>query len=124
MKFGSRKYGNQRTNFSGYSFDSKLETSVYQQLLLMEKAGEIKDIVVKPNIFLTEAMIRMIPDFKAFHIKEGIEFYHEAKGFQDRVWGLKLKLYKVYGPGPYVIWKGNYKRPFIDDTIYPKKRSG
>ena len=36
-----RKYGNQKTTIDGITFDSKLEAERYQQLRLLEKAGEI-----------------------------------------------------------------------------------
>lgn len=114
------KYGNRRTNYSGYSFSSKLETAVFQILKLREAAGEIRDIVTQPNIFITEAAIRMIPDFKAFDIKAGCDWYFEAKGVETDVWRLKLKLYRVYGPAPLTIYKGSWKSPSEHETVHPR----
>jgi hypothetical protein len=51
------KYKNKKTFSRGWSFDSKLESAVYEMLLLQEKAGEIKGIRVKPNVYLTKARI-------------------------------------------------------------------
>lgn len=39
-----RKFGNQPQHFAGQSFASKLEQSVYADLLLLEKAGEIRGL--------------------------------------------------------------------------------
>lgn len=38
------KYGNRKTEIDGFVFDSKRETERYQQLKLLEAAGEIVDL--------------------------------------------------------------------------------
>lgn len=121
MKFGT-KYKNKKVDFHGFSFDSKFEASVYGLLKLMEAAGEIRDIVVKPNVHLTDSRILMIPDFKAFHLDTETEQYHEAKGFETPMWRIKLKLWKDYGPAPLHIYRGNFRKPVWDDVVYPAPR--
>lgn len=44
-----RKYRNEPTIVDGISFDSKKEANRYQELLMKEKAGLIKDLKVKPK---------------------------------------------------------------------------
>jgi len=43
------KYHNIKTELDGYTFDSKKEARRYQDLVLLEKAGEIRDLIVKPE---------------------------------------------------------------------------
>lgn len=115
------KYGNIKThNRHGYLFDSKLESAVYDYLLLLQSTGEIKDIRVKPNVMLTEAKIRMIPDFAAYHNGLTKVVYYEAKGVSTDVWAIKLRLWRVYGPGPLQVIRGNYKKLSFDSWVIPK----
>ena len=39
------KYGNRKVTFNGETFDSKRELSRYQELLLMQRAGMIHDLM-------------------------------------------------------------------------------
>lgn len=114
------KYGNIKTHTEhGFLFDSKLESAGYGYLLLLQQNKEIKNIRVKPNITLTEAKIRMIPDFVAFHIEMGQDVYYELKGFETDVWRIKLRLWKVYGPGPLQVIRGTYKKLLFDPWVIP-----
>lgn len=118
--FPKRKFGNFKVkNHHGYSFDSKLETAVFDLLKLMEKAGEVRDIRVKPNVFLTRSRIRMIPDFGCFHIEMDRDVYVEAKGYATDVWAIKKKLFKHYGDRPLLIYAGTYKSPKFVEMIVP-----
>lgn len=116
------KYGNKKTNFSGYAFDSKLESAVYQLLQLQVKTGDLIDFKVKPNVHLTDARILMIPDFCATEKHTGILCFYEAKGAETPVWRIKLKLWKIYGFGPLYIFKGNYRKPVLAEVVIPKSR--
>ena len=114
------KYKNRITSNHGYSFDSRLESALYDLLLLREKAGEITELRVKPNVYLTNARILAIPDFWAIHATTGDSIYFEAKGIELPVWRIKRKLWIYYGPGILEVWKGSYQRPYLHETIYPK----
>jgi len=110
----------------GYSFASKLEAALYQQLKLQKIAGEIKEIKMQPNVMLTK-YIKMIPDFlveMAIDTKiGGINFfagecvYHEAKGYDSDVYKLKRNLWRTNGPGKLVVWKGTYRQLKYHETI-------
>jgi hypothetical protein len=122
MKFPKRhKYGAAKVTQGGESFRSKLEAAVEQTLRLREKAGEIRIIRREVNIFLTEARIRYIPDFLCEDLKTGEEFFVEAKGYSSDRWVVILKLYRVYGPKKLELWKGNYRKPYLDEVIIPKR---
>mgnify|MGYP000004970746 FL=1 len=43
-RYAGNKYGSRKAEVNGIVFDSKREAARYQELLLLEKVGEIKDI--------------------------------------------------------------------------------
>lgn len=49
VRFRSSKYGAQRTTIDGIAFASKREASRYQELKLMQMAGEIQDLELQPD---------------------------------------------------------------------------
>lgn len=114
-KFGARRV----RSHAGFSFSSKLEASLYDYLALMEKNGEISDITLQPHVMLTEAKIKMIPDFKARHLKMGQDVYFEAKGYETDVWRIKRKLWTVYGPSALFVYRGSYKKLELTEVIIP-----
>src|ERR1035437_3012186 len=113
------KYKNQRVKAPGQSFDSQLEASVHQILLLRERAGEIRNIRSQVTLKLTRAGIGYRVDFVATDCKTGQDFGIEAKGFPTEVWGIKKRLYKYYGPFFLEIWTGTHMNPRLTETIIP-----
>lgn len=113
------KIGNEKISLDGHSFGSKLEAAVYQLLKFRMKVGEIASIQVQDHVYLTDARIGYIPDFKCT-APDGSHFWVEAKGYANDRWPTKKKLWKFYGPGPLEIWMGNYKNPTLTETIIPK----
>ena len=116
-----KKFSNEKVSLDGYSFGSKLEASVYQILKLRIHAGEIKTIQVQDHIYLTDARIGYVVDFKCT-LANGVFLWIEAKGFPNDRWPMKKKLWKHYGPGPLEIWTGSYTRPALSETIVPKTK--
>ena len=60
------KYRNVRTTIDGETFDSKLEAQRYQELKLLEKAGEVRDIqrqVVFPLMVGETRVAKYVADF-------------------------------------------------------------
>jgi len=127
--FTRSKYGNTTTEQDGYSFASKLEASVYQLLKLRAKALELQILQTQAQdhilpcitLYLSDARIGYIPDFKCLDLKNGTEFFVEAKGYETAKWPLIKKLWKAYGPAPLEIWKGHYLNPSLDDIIIPRE---
>lgn len=111
------KFKNQITN----GFASKLEAALYQHLFLLEKAGEIFEIQTQDHVYLTDARILYIPDFK-FKNKDGIEEWAEAKGYETDVWRIKRRLWSYYGPGRLTVFKGSANKLRIDEVIVPKEK--
>ena len=114
------KYGRKKvTDIAGRRFDSKLEHSVFQILLLHEKAGLITDIVQQVTIDLISG-IRYRPDFQVFDKELNDIVYVEAKGLNTDVWSLKLKLYRDFGIKRLRLYKGTHKSPKLVEEIIPK----
>ncbi len=49
------KYRNRKTAVNGITFDSAKEAERYQQLLLMQRAGHIRNLRLQPHFTLEEA---------------------------------------------------------------------
>jgi hypothetical protein len=116
------KYSRKKVERAGYSFDSKLEAALFDQLKLRERAGEISDLQAQDTIYLTDARIMYKPDFKSILVKTGEPIWHEAKGLELPIWRIKLRLWRHYGPGPLEIWKGHYGKLTLTETVFPKTK--
>jgi hypothetical protein len=114
------KYRSKRVKHEGFSFASQLEAAVYDYLKLREKCKELKDIQHQDHVYLTEARICYIPDFKFFDCDRNEFVWAEAKGFETDVWKIKKRLWHYYGPGPLEIYKGSAKKMTLVETVIPK----
>lgn len=101
---GARKYGAKRTiTEDGASFPSRLEARRWGQLLQLQEAGALSDLRRQPKVLLTAADIVYHPDF--CYQERGRLVFEETKGFDTKDWLLKLKLWRVYGPGVLRVMK-------------------
>lgn len=115
------KMGNERSTCAlGHSHRSKLESAVCQILQLRQKAGELEIVQVEDHVYLTDARIGYVPDFKCRY-PSGEIFWVEAKGFENDRWPMKKKLWKFYGPGALEIWKGTWRKPTLVETVIPRQ---
>lgn len=123
MKFYGRnrnnKYGAKKTEHAGHSFGSKLEAAVYDLLMLEKLAGVIASIQAQDSVYLTDARILYKPDFKVTPV-HGDPYWVEAKGIETPVYAIKLRLWRHYGPGVLHVYKGNWSRPKLTETVLPK----
>lgn len=117
---GKEKYGNQKTRNGKYLMDSRAESGLYSHLQMLERMGIVRDIVVKPRVYLTAAEILYIPDFGATECATDVFWHHEMKGFETDVWKIKKRLYLHYGPAPLRVWKpGSRGGPVPVEDIVP-----
>jgi hypothetical protein len=86
-------------------------------LQLRARAGELEILQVEDHVYLTDARIGYIPDFKCRDVKTGAIFWVEAKGFANDRWPIKKKLWKFYGPGRLEIWMGSHLNPRLSEII-------
>lgn len=114
------KYSAKRTEKAGIWFDSKLESSVHDVLLLREKAGEIKDIRVKHRVTFTDTLINWNIDFSFIDVASSVTVWCEAKGIETSDYKIKKKLWMTHGLGKLEIWKGTAARPILVETITTK----
>lgn len=110
------KYKVVRTNCGKHSHMSKAESECCSFFQLLEKAGELEIISSQPNVFLTAAKIRIIPDW-LIRYKDGREVYADYKGYEPQSWRRNRKLWQHYGPKPMEIWKKKGARFFISETV-------
>lgn len=93
------KYHNTRTTVDGIVFDSKREAERWQELRLMEKAGEITDLRRQVPFALTVNR-QLVCHYKAdfLYIRDGKEIVEDAKGLRTREYAIKRKLMRAcYG---------------------------
>jgi len=91
------KYHNRRVTVDGISFQSVKEASRWQELRLMERAGEITllarqvkiELVPKSNLFRA---VYYVADFVYYDKRTGKTVYEDVKGVRTDVYKLKKKL--------------------------------
>ena len=95
MRRGRSKYNAVRTEVNGIMFDSKKEAARYWDLFLMEKAHKISDLKLQPA-FKFPCGFTYKADFRYF--EDGKDVVEDVKGFQTRIFKMKLKMLKVHFP--------------------------
>ena len=91
------KYRNVRTKVGDRIFASKKEAKRYQELMLLQRAGEILSLEcqpVIPCIVNGERVCNYIGDFK-YTDKRGREIIEDAKGMLTPMYRLNRKLVKA-----------------------------
>jgi hypothetical protein len=100
------KYGAQRTEIDGITFDSKSEASYYSQLKLLQRAGEVKDIILQPRFTLLESFkkngkkfrgIEYVADFWVTY-KDGRREIIDVKGKKTELYIVKRKWFESKYP--------------------------
>ena len=101
--YGGNKYGSKKVEVDGIVFDSKKEANRYQELLLLEKAGEIEDLrrqvkyVLVPSQKddrgkLIEREVSYMADFVYFDCRASEYVVEDTKGFKTKDYIIKRKL--------------------------------
>lgn len=101
------KYKNIRTQVNGHCFDSLKEANRYQELLLLEKAGEIKSLRLQPSIPLwaegkpitydSGRVAAYRADFEYFDVSRGTWTLEDVKGARTQLYKLKKAILKNMG---------------------------
>lgn len=91
------KYGNQKTTVDGITFDSRKEASRWQELRLMERAGEIVGLKRQLRIELIPATklyraVSYVADFVYFDKRTNQTVYEDVKGCKTEIYKLKKKI--------------------------------
>lgn len=104
-----QKFGNKPTVVNGIKFQSRLESDRYQQLLLLEKAGEICDLTLQmefqifhgyrdPETGEKEKSAFYVADFVYLDCKARKWIAEDTKGVETKEFRLKWKLVKQRYP--------------------------
>lgn len=111
----ANKYRNRKTVRNGISFDSQKEAARYDELMLMQCSGAIKDLKLQPEFTLQEAFktpegetvraIRYRADFSYQRPTEPdcsgkvywIPVVEDVKGYKTKEYEIKNKLMKNHG---------------------------
>ena len=91
------KYGNKKTVVGEITFDSKKEANRYNELLMLERAGQIRNLRLQVPFELLppyggERGIKYIADF--FYIENDKGVVEDVKGYRTDVYKIKRKLFK------------------------------
>ena len=86
------KYNNTKTEINGIQFDSKKEAKRYEELNLLEKVGEIRELTVHPDFILQEGfrkhgIIHRAITYKAdftYVTKDGRVIVEDVKGWNKK----------------------------------------
>lgn len=106
LKNKKHKYSAVATEVNGHRFDSKREAEHYQELMLRQRAGEIKEIKLQPEYELQPAFkkngkhhraIKYRADFEILHSDGRVEVI-DVKGFETKEFKLKKKLFEARYP--------------------------
>ena len=96
------KYNNTKIRVDGRLFDSKAEAARWQELSLLERAGEITELERQVEYELIpkqkgERAVKYIADFR-YKDHEGKVVVEDTKGVKTPVWIIKRKLMlRVHG---------------------------
>lgn len=95
-----RKYRNEPVEVDGRRFASKKEANRYQDLVLMQRAGEIRDLVCQWRYSLDVSGVHVcfyVADF-VYMNAAGTNIVEDCKGMRTPLYKLKAKLmFAVYG---------------------------
>lgn len=98
------KYNSRKTVVNGITFDSKKEACRYQELLLLEQAGAIRDLKLQPEFTIQEAFITLQGErVRAIKYRADFSYCRRVKEGADTRWervvedvkGVRTKEYQI-----------------------------
>jgi len=98
MRHYRSKYNAVKAELDGFLFASQAEMRRYSELQLLEKAGEIKDLVIHPSWPLKvngELVCNYEADFQYYDIQKSALIIEDVKGMKTPIYRLKAKLMKA-----------------------------
>lgn len=101
------KYNSQKVTIDGIVFDSKRESERYSELRLLEKAGDIEELILQPLFELqpdfkykgqTIRKVTYRADFQYREKSTGLTVVEDVKGMETKEFKLKKKFFlRIYG---------------------------
>lgn len=101
--FPQSKYGNRKIIMDGQKFDSMKEAARYQELKMLERAGEITELRRQVPFTVIPAMkdekgkviereVKYIADFTYLEKGQNVRTVEDVKGMRTEVYKIKRKL--------------------------------
>jgi hypothetical protein len=116
LKKGKKhKFNAKRVEKAGVWFDSKAESRHHDEMLIRERAGEIRIEKIHDRVHLT-ADVHLVADFRVWDFSLNQQVWEEYKGVPSKEWQIKKKLWRVHGPGLLRVY---YKTGKVE-KIWPK----
>ena len=91
----TNKYNAVKTTINGITFDSKRESIRYQELLLLQRAGQIRDLALQVPFAIVvngKKICKYIADFQYVDVATGKTVVEDSKGVRTQTYVLKRKL--------------------------------
>ncbi|ASS76853.1 hypothetical protein CIG75_19160 [Tumebacillus algifaecis] len=122
------KYGAKKTTIGNITFDSKMESKYYLQLLTLQKAGKITDLRLQPKYLLQEKFRRDGKTVSAIHYVADFEYRNhngllivvDVKGAETVDFKIKKKLFLHKYPEHILKVVTEHNGSFID--LYKTKK--
>ncbi len=92
------KYGNRRTVVDGVAFASAKEARRYSELRLLERAGNLSELVLQPRFPLVvngEKICTYVADFSYRPLRSDTLTIEDVKGVKTPIYNLKKRLMKA-----------------------------
>jgi len=89
------KHNARKVHYAGYCFDSGAEYRRYRELLLLQAAGEISEIVVHPKYILIEPFTYKGKRHKAETYEPDFVYSEGGRTIAEDVKGQSLALYRI-----------------------------
>lgn len=103
----THKYGAKKTKIDGHTFASLAEANYYKQLKLLQRAGEVIEIILQPKYEIIPSYrgrngrkvpaTNYIADFRVTY-KDGRQEIIDVKGVITPVYSLKKKMFEYRYP--------------------------
>lgn len=116
----SPKYHNRRTRGATGMYDSGLERAYVEDVLgPLALAGVIRDLRRQHNVHLV-GDIGLKTDADYIEADRERHVHVEVKGFPDKVWLLKKRLWHFFGPTPLLVVTRTRAGTWLTEEVLPK----
>lgn len=104
----SNKYRNKPVIVDGIRFASKKEAKRHQELVLLERAGQVRNLFRQPRWPLVVNGVKICIYVGDFQYEEAVDeawrtVVEDTKGFATPLWKLKFKLADTLYPN--IVWR-------------------
>lgn len=89
------KYRNKKIKVDMYVFDSIAESKRYRELVLLERAGQIKGLKLQPKFELQPSYKSNNKTIRAIHYIGDFEYYEGDKHIVEDVKGVETEAFKI-----------------------------